>query len=415
MSDGISLAGLVRQGDCIAWGGAASEPIALLERLSTEAPSLPPCTGFANLGLSEALDPARLPRHVRIKALGGSGTNRRFGTSGHLDILPGHYSALPDLVRDRTIVLDVLLLMLAPGGNGYNFGPQVDYLADALPHARVVVAEVNDRAPETCGETAVERAHVDQVTATSRPVVELPVARSGETAKLIGAHVARLVPDGATIQAGLGALPDAILAALTGKKDLGLHSGTIGDRAADLIEAGVITNRRKPVDTGISITAGLLGTSRIYKFAHRNPALHIRSPRYTHDNLVHARLPSLIGINSALEVDLTGQMNAEVVGGRHIGMIGGHADFMRGCLRSPGGRGIVAIEATAAAGRISRIVPRLPDAVVTTSRSDADIVVTEFGIAELRGRTLRERAAALIRIAHPDFRAGLERAADRLV
>lgn len=415
MSEDIDLAALIREGDTVAWGGAAAEPTALLEALSRAGPRLPQCRGFANLGLTRALDAAAIAGRMRIAALGGSGTNRRFQDAGILDVLPVHYGALPDMVRDGTIRIDVALMLLTPGSDGYNLGPQVDYLADALPRARVVVAEVNDAAPETCGATSVASCDVDHVIRTNRPVVEILPGRGGGVEAVIGEHVARLVPDGATLQVGLGALPDATLVALRHRRDLGLHSGTIGDRVADLMEAGVITNRLKPVDPGIAVTAGLLGTRRIYAFAHRNAGLHMRSPRYTHDNRVHAEIPRLIGINSALEIDLTGQMNAEVAGGRHLGMVGGHADFMRGCMRSPGGRGIVALEATARGGAISRIVPRLADAVVTTSRSDADVVVTEYGIAELRGRTLAERARALIAIAHPDFRKTLSQAADTLI
>ncbi len=204
-----------------------------------------------------------------------------------------------------------------------------------------------------------------------------------------------------------------MLESLTGKRDLGLHSGTIGDRVVDLVEAGVITNRTKPVDTGKCVAGTLLGSRRLYRWAHRNPLLEMRSPRYTHDIVVHATIPKLTGINTALEVDLTGQMNAELAGNHHVGMVGGHGDFMRGCLKSPGGRGIIVMEATARGGAVSRIVPRLSGGIVTTARSDADTVVTEYGIAELRGRSVSERARQLIAIAHPTFRKALSEAAGR--
>ena len=202
------------------------------------------------------------------------------------------------------------------------------------------------------------------------------------------------------------------LEGLTTKRDLGLHSGTLGDRVVDLVEAGVITNRKKSVDTGKCVTATLLGSQRVYRWAHRNALLEMRSPRYTHDILVHAAIPALTGINTALEVDLTGQINAEVVDGQNVGMVGGHGDFMRGCLKSPGGRGIVVMEATARSGTVSRIVPSLSRGIVTTARSDADTIVTEYGIAELRGRSVSERARQLIAIAHPNFRRTLSEAAE---
>lgn len=415
MSESIDLAPLLREGDCIAWGGAAAEPAVLLEALSAALPRSPACTGFANLGTTTALDPAAVAGRMRIKALGGAGTNRRFQEVGALDVLPMHYSALPDLVRDGRFPIDVVLMMLATDGGRLGFGAQIDYLADALARARVVVAEVNDQAPVTFGEMDVPVADIDHVIGVSHPLPQMRTATPGPVETAIGAHVARLVPDGATLQVGLGVLPDAVLMALRSKRDLGIHSGTIGDRVADLMEAGVITNRRKPIDAGLAVTAGLLGTDRVYRFGHKNPALFLRSPRYTHDNMVHAQIDGLIGINTALEVDLTGQMNAEVAGGRHLGMVGGHADFMRGCLRARDGKGIVALEATARGGTLSRIVPKLADGVVTTSRSDADIVVTEHGVAELRGRSVSERARALVAIADPRFRPGLEAAAERLM
>ncbi len=415
MHENIDLAPLLREGDCIAWGGAAAEPAALLEALSAALPRAPACTGFANLGTTTVLDPAAVAGRMRIKALGGAGTNRRFQEVGALDVLPVHYGALPDLVRNGQFRIDVVLSMLTSDGGRLGFGAQIDYLADALPRARVVVAEINDQAPVTFGEADVSPADIDHVIRVSRPLPQMRTATPGPVEVAIGEHVARLVPDGATLQVGLGVLPDAVLMALRSKTDLGIHSGTIGDRVADLMDAGVVTNRRKPIDAGLTVTAGLLGTERIYRFAHENRQVFLRSPRYTHDNLVHAQIDGLIGINTALEVDLTGQMNAEVAGGRHLGMVGGHADFMRGCLRAPGGKGIVAMESTARGGTISRIVPRLADGVVTTSRSDADIVVTEHGVAELRGRTVKERAKALIAIADSRFRAELEAAAERLM
>lgn len=416
MAEDVDLAALTKPGDVVAWAGASGEPVRLLEMLNASMERVAAAAFFTNVGVSTALDPARVAvRGIRVRAVGGSGTNRRFGDTGVLDVMPGHYSSLCDMVVDGFLRIDVALIQLAADGGAFRQSPAVDYIADALPRARTVVAEVNDQAPVVEGDTLVDSADIDHVVRTSHPIVEVRSQSAGGVAKAIGEHVARLVPDGATLQTGLGALPDAVLECLAGRRDLGLHSGTIGDRAADLVDMGVITNRRKPIDTGLSVTAGLFGTKRAYAWAHRNPRLRLRSPRYTHDTATHALIPNLFGINSALEVDLTGQVNAEVAGGKHIGMVGGHGDFMRGCMRSRGGRGIIALESTARGGKMSRIVPALSSGVVTTSRSDADVVVTEYGIAELRGRTLPERAKALVAIAHPDFRAALEAAAERLL
>lgn len=414
MSDAVDLASLVREGDTIAWTGGAAEPMHLLGLLNAQIDRTPPCDALINLSVTEALDAKRVAGRMRIRALGGTGTNRRFRDVG-MDVLPAHYSALPDLVARGVVKIDVALVQLAPDGGAHRLSPMIDYVAEAIPLARTVIAEINDQAPSMIGEAAVEAGDVDHVVRVSRPLPELSSVPASPVARAIGEHVARLVPDRATIQVGLGALPDAVLECLASKRDLGMHSGTIGDGVANLVEAGVITNRHKPIDTGLCVTAGLLGTQRLYRWGHRNPLLRLRSPRYTHDHLVLAQIPQLIGINSTLEVDLTGQMNAEVAGSRHIGLIGGHTDFMRGCMRSRNGRGVVVLQSTTRDGAASRIVAKLSGGIVTTSRSDADVVVTEYGIAELRGRTVSQRAAALIAIAHPDHRKSLAAQAEQLV
>lgn len=412
----LLIADLVEPGDTLMWGMGQAEPLALLQRLNAEIDALPsPCKAVLGLTLTETLDAARFSERVAVRAFGGAGTNRRFQDLGNLDALPMNYSAVPGAIRSGTLRIDVALTALAPDGSVFNLGPIADYIADAVATARVVVAEINDQLPVTFGDTQVEPARVSRAIQVSHPPVEMKVPPPGDVEREIGRLIARLVPDGATLEVGLGVIPDAALAALTGKRNLGIHSGTIGDGVVALIEAGAVTNARKPVDTGLTVTAGILGTKRAYRWAHRNESLRVRSPRHTHNVAVMASLPLFVGINTALEVDLTGQMNAETAGGRSIGMIGGHADFMRGCQLSEGGIGMVALPSTAKGGRVSRIVPRLGDGVVTTARGDADIVVTEHGIAELRGRSVRERAKALIAIAHPDFRRDLEAAAENLV
>lgn len=411
MPDQLDLAALIRAGDRIAWSAATVEPTALLTQLERQLDRVAKGSVLLSLSLANSIDAARLAAHMQVIALGGAGTNRRFQDIGALDVLPVNYSMMPDLVAQGRLGIDVVLVQLAADGPAYNLSLMVDHLADAIPRARTVVAEVNDELPVTFGETTVLAGDIDHRVSVSRPPLEVTARPAGDIEKAIGAHINRLIGDGATLQVGLGALPDAVLECLAGKRELGIHSGTIGDRVADLVEANVITNSRKPIDTGKCVTAGLIGSRRLYRWAHRNRGLELRSPRYTHDNGVHRLIPDLIGINTALEVDLTGQMNAEVAGDKHIGMVGGHGDFLRGCLRSPGGRGIVAMQSTARGGTVSRIVAALSHGVVTTARSDADIVVTEYGIAELRGRSVSERARQLIAIAHPDFRRPLSEAA----
>lgn len=415
MSEDLHFKRIIQDGDTVAWSSGTAEPKWSLAQLNAQLDDLPRATALIGLSLSDTIDAARLARRMHVKALGGAGTNRRFQDVGALDVLPAHYSALPDLVAQGILKIDVAMVQLAGDEDDLRLTPALDHVRDAVPRARVVIGELNDQAPHLTGDTTVARSDIDHLLRVSYPMIEVPATPPGPAERTIGEHVARMIPDGATLQVGLGTLPDAVLEALTAKKNLGLHSGTIADGVAKLVDAGIITNRLKPIDTGLCVTAGLIGTKRLYAWAHKNAALRVRSPRYTHDYLVTSQIPKLFGINTALEVDLTGQMNAEVAGTRHIGLVGGHADFMRGCIRSPGGRGIVAMLSTARGDTISRIVPKLAGGIVTTSRSDADVVVTEYGVAELRGRSVSERAAALIAIAHPDFREKLRAEAETLI
>jgi acetyl-CoA hydrolase len=417
MTDEPDLAGLLSAGDRVGWSGVALEPLRLLEILEGQLDRVPAnVQALLNISVTDAIDAGRLCRAMKVVALGGSVTNRRFHDAGGFDVLPVNYFMLPELVRRGTVELNCLFLQVAPDGQTYNLSLMVDHLSSAVVQARVVVAEVNDQLPVTFGDTRIDAEHVDHVVHVSRPALEIASRPARDLEREIGRHVARLIQDGDTIEVGLGSLPDAVLECLGDKRNLGVHSGTIGDRISELAEAGVITNAKKPIDTGKCVTATLLGSQKLYQWAHRNPMLEVRSPRHTHDIAVHAQIPNFVAINSTLEVDLTGQVNSETLSGRHVGIIGGQSDFMRGAQRSPGGRNILVLESTARKGKLSRIVPQLSDGVVTAARAEADFVVTEYGIAELRGRTVEERANALIAVAHPEFRALLfRRHADGLV
>jgi acyl-CoA hydrolase len=278
-----------------------------------------------------------------------------------------------------------------------------------VARARVVIAEVNEQVPFTHGEL-LPAARIDCAVHVSRPPVEVPPTKIGATDEAIARHAAAYIQDGSVIQTGVGAVPDAILHLLHDRRDLGLHSGMLGDGLVELVEAGAVTNARKRIDRGISITGALIGTKRLYDFAHHNPHLRMCDTSHTHDAAVLARLDGLVTINSAMEVDLTGQVNAEQTGSAYLGGTGGQLDFVRAGVRSPGGHAIIALPATAKGGTVSRVAATL-SGPVTTARSEVDVIVTEFGAAELRGQTLAERTRRLIAIADPDFQEELARAA----
>lgn len=281
-----------------------------------------------------------------------------------------------------------------------------DYLSAAIDRARVVIAEVNDQVPWTHGTRTLTAADLDVIVFTSRPPAEIVKSVPGDAEERVAGHVAGLIEDGATLQLGLGALPEAIVARLADRRDLGVHSGQIGDAVADLMEAGVITGARKTVGRGRTVTGTLMGTSRLFRYADGNPAIELRDTRHTHDPEVLAAQERLVAINSAIEVDLSGQINAEVARGSYVGAVGGAIDFLRGAARSRGGLPIVALTSTAKSA--SRIVANLRGPV-STSRADAGIIVTEYGVADLRGLSLEERRARMLAIAHPDHRTALEK------
>lgn len=408
----LDFAALIRPGDTVFWPQATAEPVWLTRRLDAQAPQCPPFRVFFVLtfgGDFRADHP-----HVTVTACGGGGAGRRFVATSAANVVPANISDLPALIERGPLRPDIVLLQVCgPDADGnYNAGLGVEFLGEAMAAARLVVAQVNPELPWTEGDTLVRPGLIDILVPAAESPLELPRRPPGPVEQAIAAHVGRLVPDGATIELGLGAIPEAVTQALGTRRGLGVHSGTIGDGIARLMREGIVDNRHKEADPGVSVCTMLMGSRDLYRFAERNPRLLIRAARYTHDPVVLGRFRRFVAINSALEVDLTGQANAETLGGRHIGLVGGQMDFVRAANRAADGRSIIALQATDRAGR-SRIVARLADGIVTTPRAEADCVVTEYGIAELRGRTLGERAQALIAIAAPACRAGLRQAAER--
>jgi acyl-CoA hydrolase len=317
---------------------------------------------------------------------------------------------LANYIRQGLVPCDVAFVQVAPAVNGsHSYGLASDFTADIVTKARVVIAEVNDQVPETQCERRLAAADIDYIVESSRPPAALAPVSIGDMDRVIARNAAAYIGDGAVLQVGIGAVPEAVMQLLTDRRDLGVHSGMIGDGLMTLAEKGVITNARKPFDQGVSVTSLLIGSARLFAHAHRNPALSMRTSAYTQSPDVLCRLPNMVGLNTALEVDLTGQMNAEQVGDAYIGGVGGSAEYMRAVQRSPGGRAIMAM--TSMVKGKSRIQARLEAAVVTTPRCDADIIVTEYGAAELRAQTIPERIRRMIAIAHPDMRESLEREA----
>jgi acetyl-CoA hydrolase len=260
-------------------------------------------------------------------------------------------------------------------------------------------------------DTLVRREDIDVLVQADADEVFLPDPEPSEQELQVAAKVAELIPDGATVQLGIGGLPVAMCRALTGHRDLGIHSGVVPDGVVPLVKAGVITNAKKGEGAGLMVTGGLFGTRTLFDFADGNPEVALRSADYTHSALVMARIQKLYAINSAVEVDLTGQVNAEIAAKRYLGAIGGQVDFVKGAQLSPGGRAIIALPSATPDGKYSKIVAALAGVPVTTARADVDLIVTEYGAADLRGCSLRERARRLAAIAHPNFRDSLLAAA----
>jgi acyl-CoA hydrolase len=285
-----------------------------------------------------------------------------------------------------------------------SLGVMTDFVHEMVEAARVIVAEVDERLPLTRADALIARERITHFTAADSPEPTMPDPAPSEADTAVARHVAALIPDRATVQFGVGGLPVAVCRALSGHRDLGLHSGVIPDAAVDLIEKGVITNRHKGIDEGVSVTGGLFGTRRLFDFAHDNPAIALRRASYTHAARTLLQINTLFTINSAVELDLSGQVNAEMAGGRYVGAVGGQVDFVRGARLSSGGRSIIALASATPDGKHSKIVPRLRGQPVTTARSDVDLVVTEHGVADLWGLDFHARAKALIAIADPAFR-----------
>jgi acyl-CoA hydrolase/N-acetylglutamate synthase-like GNAT family acetyltransferase len=324
--------------------------------------------------------------------------------------MPVFLSDIPKLIHNRRVRIDVALIQVSPPDrHGFvSLGVSVDVVRAAVDTADLILAEVNPHTPRTHGDSFVHVDRIEALVPVEYPLPELAPTAADEVSAAIARHVATLIPDGATLQLGIGKIPDAILAALTDKRDLGVHTEMMSDGVMRLIEAGVVTGRRKTLLPGKAVSSFIMGSRALYEWVHDNPAIEMRSTEFTNDPFTIARNRDMMSVNSALGIDLTGQVAADTLMGRFFSGIGGQVDFIRGASRSEGGKPIIALPATAKGGQVSRIQPAFEaGAGIVTSRGDVRFVVTEFGVADLWGKNIRQRALALIEIAHPDARAEL--------
>jgi acyl-CoA hydrolase len=349
--------------------------------------------------------------HFRHRGLFLGANVREAVAAGRADYTPIFLSEIEGLFVSGALPLDVVLMQVSPPDeHGFvSLGTTVDCTLTATRYAKTVIAEVNERMPRTHGDTSIHVSHISSIVETSRPLLQVWTELFTDLHLRVARNVASLIPDGATLQTGIGGIPDAVLACLGDKRDLGIHTEMCSDGVIELMESGVINGDRKSLHRGKAVLAFVLGSKRLFDFIHENQGFEFRPICYTNDPFVVAQNDSMVAINSALQVDLTGQVCADSLGTKPYSGFGGQLDFIRGAARSKGGVPIIALPSTALHGSVSRIVPVLnPGAGVVTSRADVHYVVTEHGIAYLHGKTLRERAVALIAIADPQFQGELE-------
>jgi 4-hydroxybutyrate CoA-transferase len=403
----------IKSGDRVLLNSNCGEPQTLAEALSAIAPTLRDVEVVQLLALGVANYVRKdLQGHLRLNAMFIGPSVRQAVNAGDADYTPIFLSEIPRLFSQGKVPLDVTLVQVSPPDeHGFcSFGVSVDIIKPAAENSRVVVAEVNPRMPRTLGDAFIHVSKLTHVVETDRPILELPRDPFTEVHRRIGKHIAELIDDGATLQLGIGAIPDAVLSQLNTKRHLGIHTEMFSDGVMDLLEQGAISNERKTLHPGKIITSFIMGSRRLYDFIDNNPVVEMHPSQYTNDPFIIAQNDNMVSINSAISVDLTGQVNADSIGSSLYSGIGGQVDFVRGAARSKNGKTFIALPSTAKDGQLSRIVPMLaPGAGVVTSRGDVHFVGTEYGVVDLHGKSIRQRARALINIAHPSFREELER------
>jgi acyl-CoA hydrolase len=408
----------VRNGDTIVVPTGVGEPPALLTALSDARRNYRDVTVSQILALRKYgyIDPETRD-HVRHTAYFFGGATRPGGQAGWVDFIPNYFAELPQLIERGLSPADVVFTMASPmDEHGYfALSLAADYTMAAVKKARAIVLEVNPNVPFAYGDCYVHISKVAALVESSDPVLEVGLPTIGPVQEAIGKYVADLIEDGSTLQIGYGGIPDAVVMQLQHKHDLGIHTEMIGDGILSLIESGAVTNKKKTFMPGKSVATFALGSNKLYKFMHRNPALEMHPVEFTNDPYIAARNDKLIAINATMQVDLLGQCGSESLGFSPYSGTGGQADFVRAANRSKDGKAFIVVPSTAKDDTISRIVPTLtPGTHVTTSKNDINYVVTEYGVAQLRGKSAKQRVEALIGIAHPNFRNELREAAKKM-
>jgi 4-hydroxybutyrate CoA-transferase len=402
----------IQPGDRIFFSIASGQPQTLLRALAEDFEFYRDVEVINGILFAEhPLAKKGLESSFRCISFQNSASIRQDWEEGRIDFLPVRYSDVPRIFsQGGPKPLGAALIQVSPPDNRgrFSLGVSASHAYPLAREARTIVAEVNDQAPRTHGPCFLTEEQIGFLVECSVPLVAYREIQFGEIEKRIAELVAELIPDGATIQIGIGNLPAAILNLLQQKKDLGIHSGMLTDSVVDLVEKGAVTNRRKNVYPGKIVAGELIGTEKLFRFGHENPILEMHGAGVSHNAQLMGKIDDFIAINSAVEIDLSGQINGEILNGAQISGVGGQFDFVEGAYYSKGGKFITALTSSAAKGKVSRIVSALSSgSVVTTPRYLTDIVVTEYGVARLRGKSIRRRAEALISIAHPGFRDGL--------
>ena len=421
-SSKLTIAGnaakLVASGDYVVVPSGVGEPPALLTALSERRLELENVTVSQILALRKFayLDPATVA-NVRNSTYFYGPATRAGGQAGWVDFVPSYFSEMPQLIERGQIPADIVFSMASPmDAHGYfSLSLGADYTMAAVAKARHVVLEVNPHVPFAYGNCHVHISQVSALIESSEPLMEVGLPKIGPVQIAIGKYVADMIDDGATLQIGYGGIPDAVVMQLTAKHDLGIHTEMIGDGIMTLIESGAVTNRRKNYLPGKSVATFALGSAKLYRYMDRNPALEMHPVNFTNDPYLASQNDNLHAINATLQIDLLGQCGSESLGQSPYSGTGGQSDFVRAANRSRGGKAFIVLPSTAKNDTVSRIVPVLsPGTHVSTSKNDINYVVTEFGVAQLRGKSAGQRAQALIAIAHPHFKAELKAAAAKL-